>query len=174
MPQHTKNWPGVIWTYEVSGITSFWQWFKMVPTFFPFCKNFDFKNETWKGTDTISAWHNHYSHHTIHSVIQVRGHLPQLTTVLLLPRSNLLPDAIHWNASSRLNKVSHRCSYKDGQNINVWKDCRWYGCPSVLRHNFLLPKDILQHFHNVYHRVLGTHNFQIICAHLCVWRWRKC
>lgn len=53
-----------------------------------------------------SPWHNRYPHHTIHSVIQVRGHLPQLlTTVLLLPRSNLLPDAIHWTAASCLNKV---------------------------------------------------------------------
>lgn len=74
-----------------------------------------------------------------HPVIQVRGHLPQvLTTVLLSLRSKLLPDAIHWSATSCLYEVRHRCSYKDGQNINAWKNFRWYWCPSVLRHNFLL------------------------------------
>lgn len=109
--QQTKNWPGVTWTYE-PGMTSSCWWFKTVPTLFPFCKDFGFKNKTSEWT-MHSPWHNHYPHHTIHSVIQVRGHLPQLlTTVLLLPRSNLLPDAIHWTATSCLNKVSHRCSIK--------------------------------------------------------------
>lgn len=122
--QQTKNWPGVIWTHDLNVLYIFF-----------LLQDFDFKNETWEWT-THSPQQDHYPPCSIHAVSEWA--FTSTTKVLLLPRGNLPPDAIHWSAASCLNNVSHRFCHENGQNCNACKHCSWYGCPSVLSPNILL------------------------------------